>query len=180
VSTERRSQYLKSAVLGATIALSIAEHHKKEDGGVDETGLTTLEQTALLLRSQAQAGLAKFQHAIVDVKKVLNDDPNHKEGLKQLQHLQVQQQRQKIVDKKLVKSMCKWVKTAADNDPVSSAGSGADGSAQTGNIERSAISKSKDPATNTSAPRNPVPSIWILCYCFIPVLIAYFIQQLLR
>ena len=180
MSTDRRSQYLKSAVLGATIAVSIAEHHKKEDGGVFETRLTTLERTALLLRSQAQAGLAKFQHAIVDVKKVLNDDPNHKEGLKQLQNLQAQQQRQKIVDKKLVKSMCKWVKTAADNEPVSSAGSGADGSAQIRNIERSAISKSKDPAANTTAPHCPVPPIWILCYCFVPVVIAYFLQQLLR
>jgi hypothetical protein len=170
-----RPEYLRSAVLAATLALTIAEYHKEKDGT-----LTNLEQTALLLRSQAQAGLAKFHHAVADAKRLLSVVPQHKEGLKRLQSLQGQQQRQKQVDKKLVKSMCQWVKTAASSDPVSSQQNQGESKPSQTSGQMTSISCSSTPVGNdpTNTPKlfqNGIPK-WV--FYLVPLFIAFFLQQL--
>jgi hypothetical protein len=127
---DHRPRYLRSAVLATTLALTLAEYYHEQqqqqdihNNSTNNNSLTSLEISALLLQSQAHAGLTKFQNALADIKRVLKHDRNHKEGLKQWQRLQQQQQNHKKVEKKLIKSICQWVQTATkaddDEDPVS-------------------------------------------------------------
>lgn len=106
----RRPRYLKSAVLAASMALSLAEFVKNP--------ASTNLQTSLLLRCQAQTSLSKFSHATADAKRMLSLDPHNKQAQKLLKDIARQQSLQKKNDKKLAKEMCKWVQTAT-NGPVS-------------------------------------------------------------
>jgi tetratricopeptide (TPR) repeat protein len=116
---DRPSRYRSSAVLASTLALTLATFHdeqqQRQEAAITTTGVKfgKTYQTALLLRSQAQAQRGKWSHAIADVKQLLKIQPNHKEGCKLLQQIEQQKARRKLVDKKLAKQMCQWVNQAA-------------------------------------------------------------------
>ena len=177
MASDRRPRYLRSSVLAATLVLTIAEHHK-EDSNI--SSMTALEQTALLLRSQAQAGLAKFPNAIADMKRLLSSVPQHKEGLKQMQSVQAQMQRQKQVDKKLVKSMCKLVQTAATDSPVSNSGDDPLEESDSPRFITGSAPSVHDKA-DTAIPTNVRSSVPynLVVYLILPVLFAYIIQDIL-
>lgn len=178
MASVRRPQYLRSAVLAATLASTISEHHNAEETTCVVT-FSSLHQTALLLRSKAQAGLSKFPNAITDMKRLLSKHPEHKEGLKQMQSLQTQMQRQKHVDKKLVKSMCKLVSAATDN-PVSDS------------MEISLVAEERQGHFNIAPPDDKrtaadvpasmvVRSVYnVVLFLILPLLFAYVLQGLLN
>jgi hypothetical protein len=112
-SWSRRSIYQKRAILAATLALTVASFHDEKKNVISNTQLT-----ALILRCQSHLSLSKFQHAGVDLDRLLALEPNHKEGLKLAHELTSLRTRRNNADKKLVKEMCRWVK-AATNDSVS-------------------------------------------------------------
>ena len=182
LASERRPRYLRSAVLAATIALTIAEHHKDENDA-HVVILTSLEQTAFLLRSQAQAGLSKFQNAIADMKQLLGCDPQNKQGQKQMQSLQAQMQRQKQVDKRLIKSMCKLVSAATDNPVSSATGDGHLVEGEEGSPQGPADAVScVDRRTEAGAPTTTsatTAAYNLVLYLILPILFAYMIQGVL-
>lgn len=93
-----RQSYAKAAVLGATIALTVATH------GVDEL-LPTSAQTALTLRFKAYLILSKWKNAVLDVKKLI--DVGNKDGKRFLTELERKKQQQQRTTKMLAKEMCK-------------------------------------------------------------------------
>lgn len=181
MASERRPKYQKSAVLATTLALTIAEHCNKNN---NDNLLTKYARTALLLRGQAQAGLGKFQNAIADTKRVIQIEPQHKEATKQLKILQGQHQRLKHVDRKLVKSMCKWVQTATNEDAVSeSRESISTDETKGGHVvvdSRATVSITKPTNKFSPPPRSETSSTaaqMILVYVVLPLLVAYFLHQ---
>ena len=176
MASERRPRYLRSAVLAATIAMTIAEHHKDENEARVGT-LTSLEQTAFLLRSQAQAALSRFPNAIADMKRLLSCDPHNKEGSKQMQSIQTLMQRQKQVDKKLIKSMCKLVSTATDNSVSSVGGDGLEGEEGSPQGTANAI-PFVDGRTEFGAPATTSATVAynLILYLILPILFAYILQ----
>lgn len=170
MASERRPRYLKSTVLAATLVLTIADHHKKDsDDEIDKDDasassfLTSLEQTALLLRSQAQVGIAKFPNAISDIKRLLGSIPGHKEGLKQMKSITLHMHRQKQVEKNLIKSMCKLVQQTTTENPVSNA--------EGGTLE-------EDCGNEASNPLFIIIVYNLVVYLILPVLFAYFLQNM--
>jgi len=111
-TTSRRPLYFRSAVLGCTLALALSDFRSKTDGNTNVSSYTP--KTALLLRSQAQAGLQKFQHAKADLKRLLALDPDHKEGLRQMQLLERQKAKIAKTNKRLAKDVSHWVQAVMD------------------------------------------------------------------
>jgi hypothetical protein len=70
---QHRPLYLRSAVLGCTLVLALAEFYKTKDS--DEKEATSTEKTSLLLRSQAYSNMNKFPHAMADAKGLMTLDP---------------------------------------------------------------------------------------------------------
>jgi hypothetical protein len=136
-NNKNRPFYLRSAVLGCTLAIEIASFHKKEQHDDNDKALTDTETTALLLRSQAQAELIRFPHAFADVKRVLADNPEHKEGCKALQTLHRRKALQVKADRKLVKSVSRWVQSAIVKEDEESATSSSVSAAEAAGAERS-------------------------------------------
>ena len=110
-SLRQRSAYLKASVLASSMALVIVDHHEENSAS---------RVTALLLRSKTQTKLAKYAHALADVKEILRTSPQHQEALRQQQEIQRLQIRKEKADRKLVKEVCGWVNKATKNDAVSS------------------------------------------------------------
>jgi tetratricopeptide (TPR) repeat protein len=110
---DRKSSYFRSAVLGSSLAIAISAYHKSGETDVNDT-----EISAYLIRAKAQRGLQKFQHAIVDVKKVLSANKDHKEGLKLLKAIELQKLQLAKADKRLVKEVSKYVENVM-SDTVS-------------------------------------------------------------
>jgi tetratricopeptide (TPR) repeat protein len=114
---QRRPLYLRGAVLACTLAISVTCFHNT-DADADADYVSPTHKSALLLRSQAQAKLSKYPHAKADLKQLLVLDPQHREGQKRLRDLEKQQIQKHKTDKRLVKEICQWVQTSA-NDTVS-------------------------------------------------------------
>ena len=180
MASDRRPRYLRSAVLATTLSMTIAEFHNHHNNDEDNEGTNSLpttnfSQTALLLRGQAQAGLGKYQNALADTKRLLQIAPQHKEGNRQMASLQHQQQKQKQVDKKLVKAMCELVGTATKEDPVSSP----EERAATSSDSIPPISTLGDATTHTS-PQSAITLLQtILMYIIVPIVVAFFLQKIL-
>jgi CRISPR/Cas system-associated endoribonuclease Cas2 len=112
--SERRTIYLKHAVLAFTLSLLIARYHDDNDGEISQS-----VKASLLLRCRAQHMLSKYPHAKADANALLKIDPDNKEGLKLLRDIECQQQFRKKADKKLAKEMCQWVQESTLTDGVS-------------------------------------------------------------
>jgi len=180
LASDRRLRYLKSAILATTLVLVVAGHHKRENDGTGAADLSSLEQTALILRSQAQAGVSKFQSAMADIKRLLGLVPGHKEGQKQMKQLQAQMKRQKEVDKKLIKSMCKLVQTAATDNPVSNNWNDEDASEDGFNKNGAVESTNGDTSNTACSTMTAFISITyhVVVYLILPVLFAYILQDI--
>ena len=97
---------------GAILACSLAHAVLLTD---DASGTSPLLLSTLLLRSKAQAGRAKWQLSLSDVDRLLKLKPQSKEGRiwrKELLGLIAQSER---ANKKLVKSMCRWIQSATED-----------------------------------------------------------------
>ncbi|KAI2504611.1 hypothetical protein MHU86_9823 [Fragilaria crotonensis] len=109
----RPSLYRDGAILACSLAHGILL--------TDEAGeMSPFLISTLFLRSKAHAGRAKWQASLSDVDRLLKLKPQSKEGRtwrKELLGLIAQSER---ANKKLVKSMCRWIQsTTQDGAPVS-------------------------------------------------------------
>lgn len=113
----RPSLYREGATIACSFAYVILLTNDDEQGSRRVASLLT---SALLLRSKAQAGRAKWQLALSDVDQLLQLKPHWKEGRvwrKELIDLISQSERS---NKKLVKSMCQWIhSTTSEESAVS-------------------------------------------------------------
>jgi tetratricopeptide (TPR) repeat protein len=116
IDSDERAVCLKRAVLAFTLALSVAQYH---DSILRQQQASQSVYTALLLRSQAQSRRSKYTHAKADIQALLKLDPSHKEGLKRLHEIDMQQKAQKKADKKLAKQVCQWVQETTEKTGVS-------------------------------------------------------------
>jgi tetratricopeptide (TPR) repeat protein len=107
IDAKHRPNYLKSAVLACSLAISISSFHNQSN----EATVPANTQTALLLRAKAQSGLSKWPNAVADAKQLIK--AGNDEGHKLLESLQKQKKLQGKQDKKLAKEMARWVQTAA-------------------------------------------------------------------
>jgi hypothetical protein len=114
---QHRPLYLRSAVLGCTLVLALAEFYKTKES--DEKEATLTEKTSLLLRSQAYSSMNKFPHAMADAKRLMTLDPQHNEGRKWLQSLEHQKIQNKKTDKRLSKEVSRWVQTSMKETVIS-------------------------------------------------------------
>jgi tetratricopeptide (TPR) repeat protein len=178
-SISRRPRFLQSAVLACTLAMDVCafrnhEHDNKAPAASSNNSTTTL-LAALILRSQAQSALFKYDHAKADLKRLLSMDPNHKEGLRRMQQLERTKLQTKKADKKLVKELCQWVNVATTtkepSPPVSKNIAGAPmepSSSQPSDAHQSS-------AASTLSHSIAIASRWwILLFA---IVIAYYVQR---
>lgn len=122
-----RPQYLKFACGLCSMIITIASIRQADnDGFANRVSSTandsanfsipwnTTLRTALMLRSQAYAGLQQYPHAIRDTKDVLAMEANNREAKRQLADLEGKQARFLRANKKLAKEMSQWVQTQMD------------------------------------------------------------------
>lgn len=111
LSPKYRSDFARAAVLASTLAHSTAEFH---DGESSDRVIM-----ALLLRSQAQATLQKFNHAQQDLQRILKRVPNHRQAKQMLRQVQLRQKNSQKIDKTLAKEVSKWVEATTHNNSQS-------------------------------------------------------------
>ena len=99
-----RQTYAKAAVLGATVAMTIANLD------VDE-GLPPHTQTAMQLRCKAYMMLSKWKNTLLDCNRLI--DVGNKEGKKLLATLEQKKQSAARTNKMLAREMCKFVESAS-------------------------------------------------------------------
>lgn len=115
IEKSRRPRYLRSAVLASTLAFSASDAGSERETQT----LSTLQVSALLLRSQAQLALHKYPQAISDLKKILALDPKNCEAKKSLERIEKEKRRNVRLDKRLAKNVSQWVQTAINqNDDI--------------------------------------------------------------
>ena len=108
---DRRTKYKKAAVLGSSIAITLCEYYKNETDSESQL-LTNLQEKAKIIRSKAFMELGKLPNALVDVKKIMNENPGNREVAELLRDIRMLEQYKKKADKKLSKEVCRWVQTA--------------------------------------------------------------------
>jgi len=162
----RRPLYFRSAVLGCTLALALSDLHSKNVGNANVSSNTP--KTALLLRSQAQAGLQKFPHAKADLKRLLALDPDHKEGLRQMQLLERQKAKVAKTNKRLAKDVSHWVQAAMDKTGEKGNGSVSENDMMEGR-------ECERPDQQTDATKNVAGPPWLSL--MLVVLFAWFLQK---
>ena len=107
----RRTKYRKAAVLGSSISVTLCEYHKNETDSESQT-LTVLQEKAHIIRSKAFMELGKLPNALVDAKKVMNENPGSREAAELLRDIRMLDKYKKKTDKKLSKEVCRWVQSA--------------------------------------------------------------------
>jgi tetratricopeptide (TPR) repeat protein len=101
----RPSRYRTSAVMSCSMARCILQVYNDE----------TLQLTALLLESKGQAARGHWQAALQSVDQLLQLEPTSRQGRRWKHDLIQQIQQNERANKKLVKSMCRWIQTATTN-----------------------------------------------------------------
>lgn len=162
-NTKQQAQFLKSAILATTLAMNLDDYHCKDD-----TSLSATTKTALTLRAKTHLSLLKFDHAKADLKRLLEIDPQHKEGQRLLLELERTKLTKKKAEKKLVRELCRWV----DVVTKTSVSSEDDGKIDS----REASTTSNVPSLSSS--NTSTHSATALSYLFIliAVLVAYYIH----
>lgn len=107
----RPSAYRQSACAAFSMVLAMIQTEDSEE--VAE--LIDYNSTALLLRSKAYATRGKLKRAIEDANALLKHSPASKEGKKWSRDLQQQVFHQQKANKKLVKSMSRWIQTVMNS-----------------------------------------------------------------
>ena len=110
--TTRQEKYRSSAVLGCSITITLCEHLKESTASPDVPLLDSLIGKARLIRSRAFIGRNMLRHALVDAKKVTTQDPDDKDALKLIAEIKAIEARSKLLDKKISREVCRWVKKA--------------------------------------------------------------------
>ena len=108
----RQEKYRSAAVLGCSITMTLCEHLKENATSADKSLLDSLIGKARLIRSRAFIGRNMLRHAMLDAKKVSLQNPDDKEALKLMKDIKVKEARNKSLDKKISKEVCRWVKKA--------------------------------------------------------------------
>ncbi len=108
----RQEKYRSAAVLGCSITITLCEYLKENVTSADKSLLDSLIGKARLIRCRAFIGRNMLRHATVDAKKVSLQNPDDKEALKLIKDIKVKEARNKSLDKKISKEVCRWVKKA--------------------------------------------------------------------
>ena len=108
----RQEKYRSAAVLGCSITITLCEHLKETITSADKSLLDSLIGKARLIRCRAFIGRNMLRHAMVDAKKVSLQNPDDKEALKLIKDIKAKEVRNKSLDKKISKEVCRWVKKA--------------------------------------------------------------------
>lgn len=104
----RQEKYRSAAVLGCSITITLCEHLKETTASPDVSLLDSLIGKARLIRSHAFIGRNMLRHAMVDAKKI----PDDKEAMKLISEIKAKEAHKKLLDKKISKEVCRWVKKA--------------------------------------------------------------------
>jgi len=108
----RQEKYRSSAVLGCSITITLCEHLKESTASPYVALLDSLIGKARVIRSRAFIGRNMLRNAIIDAKKVTSQDPNDKDALKLISEIKAIEARSKLLDKKISREVCRWVKKA--------------------------------------------------------------------
>mmetsp|Transcript_17650 Transcript_17650/g.35269 ORF Transcript_17650/g.35269 Transcript_17650/m.35269 type:complete len:364 (-) Transcript_17650:1066-2157(-) len=108
----RQEKYRSSAVLGCSITITLCEHLKESTASPDVALLDSLIGKARVIRSRAFIGRNMLKNAMVDAKKVTTQDPDDKDALKLISEIKAIEARSKLLDKKISREVCRWVKKA--------------------------------------------------------------------
>jgi hypothetical protein len=108
----RQEKYRSAAVLGCSITITLCEHLKENTASPDIPMLDSLIGKARLIRSRAFIGRNLLRNAMVDAKKVTLQNPDDKEALMLISEIKAKEAHNKLLDKKISKEVCRWVKKA--------------------------------------------------------------------
>jgi hypothetical protein len=114
ISNDYQTKYKKSAVLASSIAITLCEYYKNLSDS-DSTILPSLLQNAQLIRSKAFFALGKLPNALLDVKKVVNSNPDNRAAAELLRDIKSVERNRKKADKRLSKEVCRWVQSATSD-----------------------------------------------------------------
>eukprot|EP00986_Skeletonema_menzelii_P020539 scaffold31580_cov143-Skeletonema_menzelii.AAC.2 len=110
--TTRQEKYRSSAVLGCSITITLCEYYRESAASPDIPLLDSLILKSRLIRSRSFIGRNMLRNAMVDAKKVASQNPNNKDALKLISEIKAKETHNKLLDKKISKEVCRWVKKA--------------------------------------------------------------------
>ncbi len=108
----RQEKYRSSAVLGCSITISLCEYLKKSMASPDVPLLDSLIGKARLIRSRSFLGRNMLRNAMVDAKRIISQTPHDKDALKLISEIKAKEAHNKLLDRKISKEVCRWVKKA--------------------------------------------------------------------
>lgn len=108
----RQEKYRSSAVLGCSITITLCEYLKKSKASPDVPLLDSLIGKARLIRSRSFIGRNMLRNAMVDAKKIISQTPHDKDALKLISEIKAKEAHNKLLDRKISKEVCRWVKKA--------------------------------------------------------------------
>ena len=108
----RQEKYRSSAVLGCSVTITLCEYLKESTASPDIELLDSLILKSRLIRSRSFIGRNMLRHAMVDAKKVASQNPNDKDALKLISQIKAKENHNKLLDRKISKEVCRWVKKA--------------------------------------------------------------------
>jgi tetratricopeptide (TPR) repeat protein len=111
ISNDQQAKCNKSAVLASSIAITLCEYCINISDS-DSPILPCLLKKAQLIRSKAFFAVGKLPNALIDVKKVINNNPDNREATESLRDIETVERNKKRADKKLSKEVCRWVQSA--------------------------------------------------------------------
>eukprot|EP00536_Pseudo-nitzschia_multiseries_P001126 jgi/Psemu1/282804/fgenesh1_pg.14_\ len=125
-----RPKYLKSAVLAATLVLTLSSHRQPTAAAATTTAavastpgdavLPGTSETALVLRCKAYGGLSKWKNALSDARQLVARGTDPEQGKKLFAGIERKKAIRAKTDKKLAKDICRLVQSAtAANEKAS-------------------------------------------------------------
>lgn len=148
----RQDRYRQAAVLGCSIAISICDHRALESTGSSASELNSLREKARIVRSRAFLAMRRLPNATADAKKVLFQNASSREAQGLLSEIKAAEAYIKLMDKKLSKEVCRWVKTATDSsdgvEAISRMDNSVSGDDKSGDIIREEVGNKQLARTN--------------------------------
>jgi len=140
----RQEKYRSAAVLGCSITITLCKHLKESTASPDIALLDSLIGKARLIRSRAFIGRNKLRNAMVDAKKVALHNPDDKEALMLISEIKAKEQHNKLLDKKISKEVCRWVKKATTTTEGAAAIERMDEESSVSDSETNCLSEAED------------------------------------